>query len=143
MIWKPTAPSATTSSKKIQIAPNKQALHLGREYAETHLEKLPLRLRKADKVGNRIFVEGNSAAGLGAVYGGATAHVVDIGCGPGYTSALLLDAFPDSLVTGLDSSHQCGRWSPRGRPWSGTRPRTGHAGVRRPRRPLGEAGGGR
>jgi 2-oxoglutarate ferredoxin oxidoreductase subunit alpha len=58
--------------KERLIAPNRQALHLGREYAETHLEKLPLRLRKADKVGNRIFVEGNSAAGLGAVYGGAT-----------------------------------------------------------------------
>ncbi len=32
----------------------------------------PLRVRKADKVGDRIFIEGNSAAALGAVYGGAT-----------------------------------------------------------------------
>ena len=31
-----------------------------------------LRLRRADKVGDRIFIEGNSAAALGAVYGGAT-----------------------------------------------------------------------
>ena len=31
-----------------------------------------LRVQKADKVGDRIFMEGNSAAALGAVYGGAT-----------------------------------------------------------------------
>ena len=31
-----------------------------------------LRVQKADKVGDRIFIEGNSAAALGAVYGGAT-----------------------------------------------------------------------
>ena len=29
-------------------------------------------MQKADKVGDRIFIEGNSAAALGAVYGGAT-----------------------------------------------------------------------
>jgi 2-oxoglutarate/2-oxoacid ferredoxin oxidoreductase subunit alpha len=31
-----------------------------------------LRVRKADAVGNRIYLEGNSAAALGALYGGAT-----------------------------------------------------------------------
>ena len=31
-----------------------------------------LRVQKSDKVGDRIFIEGNSAAALGAVYGGAT-----------------------------------------------------------------------
>jgi 2-oxoglutarate ferredoxin oxidoreductase subunit alpha len=31
-----------------------------------------LRVQRADKVGDRIFIEGNSAAALGAVYGGAT-----------------------------------------------------------------------
>ena len=31
-----------------------------------------LRLKKSDKVGDRIFIEGNAAAALGAVYGGAT-----------------------------------------------------------------------
>ena len=31
-----------------------------------------LRLKRADAVGDRIFIEGNSAAALGAVYGGAT-----------------------------------------------------------------------
>ena len=29
-------------------------------------------MRRADKVGDRIYVEGNNAAALGAVYGGAT-----------------------------------------------------------------------
>jgi len=29
-------------------------------------------VKKADKVGDRIFIEGNSGAALGAVYGGAT-----------------------------------------------------------------------
>src|SRR6201994_4917306 len=32
----------------------------------------PPQLRKADKVGDRIYVEGNAASALGAVYGGAT-----------------------------------------------------------------------
>jgi 2-oxoglutarate ferredoxin oxidoreductase subunit alpha len=31
-----------------------------------------LKVRRADKVGDRIFVEGNAAAALGCVYGGAT-----------------------------------------------------------------------
>jgi len=52
---------------------NVKALHLGRDYALGHLQcPIGLRVRKADKVGNRIFLEGNSAAALGALYGGAT-----------------------------------------------------------------------
>jgi trans-aconitate 2-methyltransferase len=31
-------------------------------------------------------------------------YVVDMGCGPGYTSALLRARFPHSEVTGLDAS---------------------------------------
>ncbi|HVR52187.1 MAG TPA: 2-oxoacid:acceptor oxidoreductase subunit alpha, partial [Pseudorhodoferax sp.] len=38
-----------------------------------HLQApLAIRVRRADKVGRRIFVDGNSAAALGCVYGGAT-----------------------------------------------------------------------
>jgi len=52
---------------------NKQAFHLGRRYV---LDNLPhpigLRVRHADGVGERIFVDGNTAAALGCVYGGAT-----------------------------------------------------------------------
>jgi 2-oxoglutarate/2-oxoacid ferredoxin oxidoreductase subunit alpha len=52
---------------------NKNALHLGRDWALLNLEcPIGLRLQRADKVGDRIFMEGNSAAALGAVYGGAT-----------------------------------------------------------------------
>ena len=60
-------------AKEKLIEPNINALHLGRDYALANLScPIGLRVRKADKVGDRIFVEGNAAAGLGAVYGGAT-----------------------------------------------------------------------
>jgi 2-oxoglutarate ferredoxin oxidoreductase subunit alpha len=60
-------------SKDKLIAPNVHALHLGRGYAFQNLKcPIGLRLRRADAVGDRIFIEGNSAAALGAVYGGAT-----------------------------------------------------------------------
>jgi 2-oxoglutarate ferredoxin oxidoreductase subunit alpha len=55
------------------IAPNIQALHLGREYATANFEcPIGLRVRRASAVGERIFVDGNAAAALGCVYGGAT-----------------------------------------------------------------------
>jgi 2-oxoglutarate ferredoxin oxidoreductase subunit alpha len=55
------------------IQPNIHALHLGRDYALENLQcPIGLRLRRADAVGDRIFIEGNAAAALGAVYGGAT-----------------------------------------------------------------------
>ena len=55
------------------IAPNIRALHLGREYATANFEcPIGLRIRRASAVGGRIFVDGNTAAALGCVYGGAT-----------------------------------------------------------------------
>ncbi|HEY0224725.1 MAG TPA: 2-oxoacid:acceptor oxidoreductase subunit alpha [Pseudolabrys sp.] len=55
------------------IAPNIKALHIGRDYATLNLDcPIGLRLKRIDKVGERIFLEGNNAAALGAVYGGAT-----------------------------------------------------------------------
>ncbi len=55
------------------IAANVQALHMGRDWAQANLTcPIGLTLRRADAVGDRIFVEGNAAAALGAVYGGAT-----------------------------------------------------------------------
>jgi 2-oxoglutarate/2-oxoacid ferredoxin oxidoreductase subunit alpha len=54
------------------IAPNVKALHMGIDYAKENLAPLGLRVRTADAVGDRIFIDGNSAAALGAVYGGAT-----------------------------------------------------------------------
>ena len=54
------------------IASNIAALHMGRDYVRDHLEPMGLQVRRADMVGDRIYVEGNQAAALGAVYGGAT-----------------------------------------------------------------------
>ncbi len=55
------------------IAANIQALKLGWDYAKSHLPcPIGLKVERADMIGERIFIDGNSAAGLGAVYGGAT-----------------------------------------------------------------------
>ncbi|MGU9978841.1 2-oxoacid:acceptor oxidoreductase subunit alpha [Phreatobacter sp. HK31-P] len=55
------------------IAPNIKALHIGHSYALEHFScPIGLRVRRSDSIGDRIFMEGNAAAGLGAVYGGAT-----------------------------------------------------------------------
>jgi 2-oxoglutarate ferredoxin oxidoreductase subunit alpha len=54
------------------IPPNVEALGMGYQYVREHLKPLGLKVQRADAVGDRIFVEGNSAAALGAVYGGAT-----------------------------------------------------------------------
>ena len=60
-------------SKEKLIQPNIHALHLGRDYALKQLKcPIGLTVKRADKIGDRIFVEGNAAAALGAVYGGAT-----------------------------------------------------------------------
>ena len=55
------------------IGPNDQALKLGYDYAKANLPcPIGLRIERADGVGDMIFANGNDAAGLGAVYGGAT-----------------------------------------------------------------------
>jgi 2-oxoglutarate ferredoxin oxidoreductase subunit alpha len=52
---------------------NMRAVELGHDYAETNLAGLcKLKVVRTDKVGDRIFIGGNDAAGLGCVYGGAT-----------------------------------------------------------------------
>jgi 2-oxoglutarate ferredoxin oxidoreductase subunit alpha len=63
--------------KEALLKPNLNALQLGRTYALEHL-KCPLGIRvrplkgEANRVGDKIFIEGNDAAALGCVYGGAT-----------------------------------------------------------------------
>jgi 2-oxoglutarate ferredoxin oxidoreductase subunit alpha len=55
------------------VKANIHALHLGRDWVVENLSyPIGLTLRHADRVGDRIFLEGNSAVALGAVYGGAT-----------------------------------------------------------------------
>jgi 2-oxoglutarate ferredoxin oxidoreductase subunit alpha len=59
--------------KEKLLAPNIEAFHIGRDYARKHLSgAIGLKLRRSDRVGNKILIEGNAAAALGAVYGGAT-----------------------------------------------------------------------
>ncbi len=59
--------------KERQLESNVRALHAGRGFARDHLEApIGLRVRHSDRVGDRIFIDGNSAAALGCVYGGAT-----------------------------------------------------------------------
>jgi 2-oxoglutarate ferredoxin oxidoreductase subunit alpha len=64
----------TQFKKKPKLAePNIKALELGYDYAkEHHQEACKLSIRKTDKIGNSILLDGNSAIGLGAVYAGAT-----------------------------------------------------------------------
>ncbi|MEE9254095.1 MAG: 2-oxoacid:acceptor oxidoreductase subunit alpha [Pseudomonadales bacterium] len=59
--------------KEALIQPNIHALELGRKYAQDYLDSpLPLRVRTTDAVGDRIMIDGNTAAALGCIYGGAT-----------------------------------------------------------------------
>jgi 2-oxoglutarate ferredoxin oxidoreductase subunit alpha len=59
--------------KERLLESNIKALHLGRDYVKQHMQApLGIRVQRADNVGDQIFTDGNSAAGLGLVYGGAT-----------------------------------------------------------------------
>jgi len=58
--------------KEKLFAPNRDALHMGYDYAAKNLPSIGLKVARANAVGDRIFIDGNSAAALGAVYGGAT-----------------------------------------------------------------------
>ncbi len=58
--------------KEKLAASNREAFHTGRDWALANVEPIGLRLERMDAVGDRIFVEGNAAAALGAVYGGAS-----------------------------------------------------------------------
>ena len=59
--------------KEKLLTSNMQALNLGRDYVKSHLSyPVGLQVKRADNVGDKIFTDGNSAAALGCVYGGAT-----------------------------------------------------------------------
>jgi 2-oxoglutarate ferredoxin oxidoreductase subunit alpha len=59
--------------KERLLESNVQALHLGRDYVKQHMQApLGIRVQRSDNVGDQIFTDGNSAAALGLVYGGAT-----------------------------------------------------------------------
>jgi len=61
------------AKKEKLIAPNIGALELGYNYAKEHYpDTCGLKVQRRDNVGESIIIDGNSAAGLGAIYGGAT-----------------------------------------------------------------------
>ena len=59
--------------KEKLILPNIKALELGHQYAKENFDcPIGIRVKAADKVGDKILLDGNTALGLGAIYGGAT-----------------------------------------------------------------------
>jgi len=59
--------------KEALLKPNVHALQLGRDYALAKLAcPIGLRVKRANAVGDKVFIDGNNAAALGCVYGGAT-----------------------------------------------------------------------
>ncbi|HEY5636491.1 MAG TPA: 2-oxoacid:acceptor oxidoreductase subunit alpha [Burkholderiales bacterium] len=59
--------------KEKLLKPNLNAFQMGYRYAEECLkDAIGLRVKRSYNVGDRIFIDGNSAAALGCVYGGAT-----------------------------------------------------------------------
>jgi 2-oxoglutarate ferredoxin oxidoreductase subunit alpha len=60
------------AGKEKLLDSNVRALHMGRDYARGKLPAVGLKVRRSGKVGKRVFLEGNAAAALGCVYGGAT-----------------------------------------------------------------------
>ncbi|MCG8683769.1 MAG: 2-oxoacid:acceptor oxidoreductase subunit alpha [Desulfobacterales bacterium] len=61
-------------SKKPKLAePNIKALEIGYNYASEHFKGVcGLSVKKSDKLTDQVLIDGNTATGLGAVYGGAT-----------------------------------------------------------------------
>ncbi len=52
--------------KERLLESNVQALHLGRDYVKQHIQApLGIRVQRADKVGDQIFTDGNSACRVG------------------------------------------------------------------------------
>src|SRR6476661_4996785 len=59
--------------KEKLVAANMEAVALGREYALKQFDcPLPIKVRHAERAKGKIMVSGNDAAGLGAIYAGAT-----------------------------------------------------------------------
>ena len=63
----------TFANKKKLVPMNLEAIRLGYDYVKEHFEcPLPVRVEKMDKTSEHIIIDGNTAAGLGCVYAGAT-----------------------------------------------------------------------
>jgi 2-oxoglutarate ferredoxin oxidoreductase subunit alpha len=63
----------TFASKQHLVESNLEAIRLGYDYTREHFKcPLPVKVEKLDKTANHILIDGNTAAGLGCVYAGAT-----------------------------------------------------------------------
>ncbi|MGH8675833.1 MAG: 2-oxoacid:acceptor oxidoreductase subunit alpha, partial [Burkholderiales bacterium] len=59
--------------KEKLLKPNLTALQMGLHWAREHLkDAIGLKTKRAYAVGDKVFIDGNAAAALGCVYGGAT-----------------------------------------------------------------------
>mgnify|MGYP001827879777 FL=1 len=82
----------TYAAKKKLIVSNMEAIKLGYDYAMEHFPcPLPMRVEKMDATNRHIVIDGNTAAGLGCVYAGATVGAWY----PITPSTSLMDAFRD------------------------------------------------
>jgi len=65
--------STQYAGKEHLLKPNIRALEVGQRYVRDYIDSpLPLQVKRSEGVGDKIMVDGNSAAGLGMVYGGAS-----------------------------------------------------------------------
>ncbi|HEV7165896.1 MAG TPA: 2-oxoacid:acceptor oxidoreductase subunit alpha [Gammaproteobacteria bacterium] len=82
----------TFADKQKLVAGNLEAIELGYNYAKEHFTcPLPLRLEKMDATKGSIMIDGNTMAGLGCVYAGATVGAWY----PITPSTSLMDAFKE------------------------------------------------
>ena len=82
----------TFADKAHLIQSNMEAIHLGYDYATEGFPcPIPARIEKLDKTRGHIVIDGNTAAGLGCVYAGATVGAWY----PITPSTSLMDAFRD------------------------------------------------
>ena len=82
----------TFADKAHLIESNMEAIHLGYDYATENFPcPIPARIEKLDKTKGHIVIDGNTAAGLGCVYAGATVGAWY----PITPSTSLMDAFRD------------------------------------------------
>ena len=82
----------TFADKAHLIQSNMEAIHLGYDYATGNFPcPIPARIEKLDKTKGHIVIDGNTAAGLGCVYAGATVGAWY----PITPSTSLMDAFRD------------------------------------------------
>ncbi len=82
----------TFASKKKLIDSNMEAIKLGFDYASAHFScPLPARVEKMDATKGHIVIDGNTAAGLGCMYAGATVGAWY----PITPSTSLMDSFRD------------------------------------------------